>query len=160
MKHFFKKMLKSIIRNPYQVVLILAIVACMIYTFDLYVHSKVVARMTSPTMGFWTFIITLLAFLGPVTYLFYMDKKKLIMLIVYEAMAFGALAISVYYLARIQYELNQGLLPMDENIYQSWNNVTVAIVFWALGILASFVAIIFDRLHKKRKGLSMIHEKK
>ncbi len=160
MKRFFTKIKKSILRNPYQIVLLISAIGCIIFTLDLYVHSAVVSRMTSPSMGFWIFFITLMAFLGPVTYLFYMDKKKWLMFGLFEAMSLALIAVAIYYLARIQYELNEGMLPMDTNILKSWNNVYASIVFWALAPMAAVGAIFFDRWWKKRKNLGQSHEKR
>lgn len=149
----FRRTYKSLLRNPYQVVLILVAVACMIFTFDLYVHSKVVSRMSSPMMGFWTFVITLFAFLSVVTYLFYMDKKSIIMLIIFELMTVAEMAIGTFYLLTIQSELDKGLMPMDANIAKSWNDVTWAIIFWGISFAFSFLVIVFDRYMKKRKRI-------
>lgn len=160
MKRFLTKIKKSILRNPYSIVLIISAIGCVVYTLDLYVHSAVVSRMTSPSMGFFTFLITLLAFLSPITYLFYMDKKKWLMFGLFEAMSLGLIALGIFYLARIQFELNQGMLPMDDNIFKSWNNVTVSIIFWSISPIAAVGAIIFDRWWKKRKLLGKNYEKK
>jgi len=160
MKRFLTKIKKSLLRNPYVIVLIISAIGCVIYTLNLYVHSAVVSRMTAPSMGFWTFILTLLAFLSPITYLFYMDKKKGLMFGLFEAMSLALIAVSIYYLARIQFELNEGMLPMDNNIYKSWNNVTAAIVFWAISPITAVGAIFFDQWWKKRKLSEKNHEKK
>lgn len=163
-KYRIRKFGIAIYHNPYTVVLLLAAVSMMFYTFN---FQKIAFELTEGLIsgvsnGFLAFLWTLSAYLSVVSYLFYSGKKKnWVMFGVFILLEIAQLYSSIFYSTEGSKALanrlaeNPNLEP--ERIASAervLNICKTATVFIVIVIVLSIVVIFLDRLFiKQRKAI-------
>ncbi len=176
MKEFFRKKLVSLKRSPQIIPLIILVIACAIFTFNLNVHSLAATGNYTTTAynnwvntqqgqemggvvpamyripGIYVFVITLFSILSVISYLSVYKKGKLnvFMLVIVYVMLGAMLVCDVLYMEAIKFYTGPFNTKTMESVADSLTNVTIHLV-------ANIVSIIFvSILPLIRKLLNLI----
>lgn len=154
-----KKIGKSIVRNPFSIILLLQVIACMLFTFQIYNHSIVICYTADTTIALLLFVHTLFSFLSVITYLFFIQAKtfakKLMMISVYWVMLASNIAICLHYVSIMTPTLELRILDGRDvsDVVSGLTNINQSLILYIVLFVLSIAVIFVDKYFKNKKKL-------
>jgi hypothetical protein len=149
MKEYIKKKIVSLKSAPQRIPLVILVICCIIYTFNLTAHSNASIYVNSNIVALYVFIITLCSILGILSYInaYAGGKKRIRTLIIAIAMVLGQIFLDVLYLNIMFYETmyRDNPVPVTPDIANSMNMTMVHIGALAVALAAIFLKPVYHK---------------
>ncbi len=139
-----RKWIVSLKRRPQNIPLVLLVVCCCIYTFNLTAHSNAVMYVSARIIALYLFIVTLATMLTIFSFVnAYAGKKRRLLMqaVVYALIAVQfILEISYYNIMMVELYYRDNPVPLTADIANSVNGTVTHLV--ALGITTAVIILI------------------
>ena len=149
MKEFINKQTVNLKRAPQRIPLMILVICCIIYTFNLTEHSNASMYVSSNITALYVFIITLASMLAIISYIYAYSggKKHIRMLIVAIVLILVQIFLGVLYLSIMYYETmyRENPVPVTSDIAASMNMTMVHIG----SLVAALAAILLKPVYHK-----------
>ncbi|MCL2702575.1 MAG: hypothetical protein FWE91_03085 [Defluviitaleaceae bacterium] len=155
-KDYVTKWIVALKRHPHNIPLVMLIICCMIYTFQLTAHSNASMYVSNREIALYVFIITLCSILIIFSFVNAYAKRgkhKPLMLAVVYLLAGLQLFLDAVYLNIIHYEtvLRDNPVPVIDDIAASTAGTRTHFIMLALSVLAIITLPVYRKLLQKIK---------
>ncbi|MDR0426729.1 MAG: hypothetical protein LBH24_06150 [Clostridiales bacterium] len=153
MKEYFRKRLVHLKRRPQTIPLVLIVLSCIVFTFQLSAHSDSVMRFNSTAIALFLFITTLSSFMAVISYLGFrkFNKSAIAPLVITVALLLLQIVLQVYYLSIVNTETTAIEVPIDvtPDIVKSVNWTYAHLVFLSVALLSIALLPLYQKLLQK-----------
>jgi hypothetical protein len=125
-------------RNPQIIPLLGLIIACMIYTFALSIHSRTINYMPYNIDAFCAFLITLCSILNIFTFINFYQKKNYLLFVLVIIMSLTQIGLDIRYLGTIRLfyiEYSDRVVDFANYMSASYNNTITHIIVLIISLI-------------------------
>ncbi len=148
-----RKWIVSLKRRPQNIPLVMLVICCFLYTFNLTAHSNASIYVSSRVVALYVFIITLATMLTIFSFVNVYARKKrrwLMRIVVYLLIAVQiALGIAYYQVMYHEVFLRENPVPLTLDIANSMNGTVTHLAALMLTLLAIVLLPVYSRLLNK-----------